>query len=197
MFTKQILHASATMLAAAFMLGCICANGQDVPPPPKPSDDGPSVADTMKFIEEKVGSIGRVNYISYTHDSITGRDATNKYSVELTNPRANATVCRIDYHWRTTMNEQVLQEKDAWFSLKAVQEVLVKTMEQDAKECRAKTGHPEWTDRVDPPVFVLAIKIKDSDIVFSDLYDESLTNRIAKALVHAVELCGGGSKEPF
>jgi len=29
------------------------------------------------------------------------------------------------------------------------------------------------------------------------LYDESLANRIAKALVHAVELCGGGSKEPF
>jgi hypothetical protein len=29
-------------------------------------------------------------------------------------------------------------------------------------------------------------------------FDEQLANRVAKALVHAVELCGGGTKpEPF
>jgi hypothetical protein len=27
--------------------------------------------------------------------------------------------------------------------------------------------------------------------------DEEMANRVAKALVHAVELCGGGNKDPF
>jgi hypothetical protein len=27
--------------------------------------------------------------------------------------------------------------------------------------------------------------------------DEDVANRIAKAMVHAVELCGGGNKDPF
>jgi hypothetical protein len=30
-----------------------------------------------------------------------------------------------------------------------------------------------------------------------DFLDEELANRLAKALVHAVELCGGGDKYPF
>jgi hypothetical protein len=31
---------------------------------------------------------------------------------------------------------------------------MVKTREQELKELDTKAGHPEWTSRVDPPVFV-------------------------------------------
>jgi hypothetical protein len=29
------------------------------------------------------------------------------------------------------------------------------------------------------------------------IFDQDLANRIAKAMVHGIELCGGGNKSPF
>jgi hypothetical protein len=172
---------------------------QDVPPPPKPADDGPSLADTMKFIEEKLGSIGQVNYVAYLHDDTSGKDFTPvKYGskIEISTVRGNVQSCRIDYHGWGSVNGTVLLDKDLGFALKDVQEVVVKACEQDLKEAQSKAGHPEYSNRVDPPVFVIIVKKKNGGDEFA-LYDESLAHRIAKALVHAVELCGGGSKDPF
>ena len=177
------------------LIALTCA-AQDVPPPPKPADDGPSLADTMKFIEEKLGSIGQVNYVAYNHDNTAGTNGTNKFSSEASNVRASVQSCLIGYHWRDIEEGEVLNDMDVWFPLKDVQEVVVQTMEQDLKETSSKAGHPEYSIRVDPPVFVIAVKRKNGGNPFV-LYDESLANRIAKALVHAVELCGGGNKDPF
>jgi hypothetical protein len=175
-----------------FALTC---SAQDVPPPPKPADDGPSLADTMKFIEEKLGAIGRLNYVERSHNNTTGNDFTHKFSWESSNVRARQ--CRIEYHgWLSYTDGKVLVDEDYWFSLKNVQEVVVETDEQSLKAANSKAGHPEWSFRVDPPVFVIRVNLKNGVNQFA-LYDESLANRIAKALVHAVELCGGGSKEPF
>ncbi len=181
------------MLASIFLS---TAFAQDVPPPPKPKDDGPSLEVTMKFIEEKLNSIGRVNYIAYLHNNTDGSDTTGRISDEVKNVRANPATCRIDFHDWETQNEKVKADTDAWFLLKAVQEVVVKTREQDAKESDSKEGHPEYSYRIDPPVFILSINRKSGHHTIS-FYDEAMANRVAKALVHAVELCGGGNKDPF
>src|ERR1022692_5124699 len=93
--TKQIFHTSATTLAAALLLGCICANGQDVPPPPKPKDDGPSLEVTMKFIQDKLAEVGRVNWVAYVHDSTNGNDWTEKMSTEASRIQASVESCAI------------------------------------------------------------------------------------------------------
>jgi hypothetical protein len=95
------------------------------------------------------------------------------------------------------VNGTVQLDKDLGFALKDVQEVVVEAVEHRTKEAVSKQlGHPEWSNRMDPPVFVIIVKKKNGEDDFY-LYDESLAQRIAKALVHAVELCGGGSKDPF
>jgi hypothetical protein len=175
------------VVGALFALACAA---QDVPPPPKLPDDSPSLETTMKFIEEKLGSIGPVSYIVNT-----GGDEW-KETDEVTNVRTNVAGCRIDYDSRATSYGKVNQTQNISVPLKDVEEVLVKSMEQDRKEFTSKAGHPEWTVQVSPPVFVLTVKRKSGGNNFY-MYDESLANRIAKALVHAVELCGGGSKDPF
>ena len=177
-------------------LFALTSAAQDVPPPPKPADEGPSLADTMKFIEEKLGSIGRVNYVVYMHDGTDGSDWTGKFSNEKSNVRASVQSCRIDAHSWASTDGKVTEEGDLWFALKDVQEVVVETGEQDRKDRDSKAGHPEYSSRMDPPVFLIIAKQKEGGRYFY-LYDESLANRIAKALVHAVELCGGGSKDPF
>jgi hypothetical protein len=176
------------------LIALTCA-AQDVPPPPKPADDGPSLTDTMKFIEEKLGSIGRVNYVWHAHDDANGTDEMSKFGVEISNVRTSVQGCRIDYHKWLNWERSSLFEKDAWVALKNVQEVVVETREHAFNEFDSKAGHPERTSRVDPPVFVIRAREKIEHQFY--LYDESLAHRIAKALVHAVELCGGGSKEPF
>jgi hypothetical protein len=50
-----------------------------VPPPPKPADEGPSPEVTTKFIQDKMNSIGPVNYVVYTHDNATDNDRTDRW----------------------------------------------------------------------------------------------------------------------
>jgi hypothetical protein len=177
------------------LIALTCA-AQDVPPPPKPPDDGPSLADTMKFIEEKLGSIGPVSYVAYHHDNTDGRDWTVKIIQKESNVRASVQGCRIDYHMWSSFAGKVGLDQDAWFLLKDVEEVVVETKEQNFKKAASRQGVPEVSTRVDPPVFVITAKKKNGGDEFA-LNDEPLAHRIAKALVHAVELCGGGSKDPF
>jgi hypothetical protein len=187
------------------LFSLVPAFAQDTPPPPIPplppmSSFGPSLAETMKFIVEKLGSIGPVNYISYGHDNVSGRDLTpNKWSYEMTNVRIDAAGCRIDFRRREMINGGVPQEVNAGISLKNVRQVVVATAEQELNAANARAGSPNVTAHVDPPVFMVFAWIdpsKYTGAVFR-LYDEPLANRMANALTHAVELCGGGNKDPF
>jgi hypothetical protein len=170
-----------------------------VPPPPKPADAGPSLEVTMKFVQDKLNDIGPVNYAGYGHDNAVGTDWTYQSKVEITKVVADRGACRISFHLRVETNGAVTQDTDAGFPLKAIGDVVVMPLEQDVKQLSAEAGHPAWTFRVDPPAFVL--KAHRTDIKGTndfDFYDEQMANRVAKAIVHAVELCGGGGKpEPF
>lgn len=58
---------------------------------------------------------------------------------------------------------------------------------------------PNWSFKFDPPLLALIVhgtNTKETHVFrFSD---EQMSNHVAKAMVHAVELCGGGGKpEPF
>jgi hypothetical protein len=175
------------------------AHAQDVPPPPKPADSGPTLEVTMKFIADKLGAIGPVNSIAYLHDNSNQRPDWREWTREqITDVRPNVADCRVDYRWRGLMFSEVETSSggpnDTWLVLKDVEEIVVKPWAQAILESKTK-----------PPIFELTIKRKgsvprkksDRALVRFHLYDEALANRLAKALVHAAELCGGESKEPF
>jgi hypothetical protein len=93
-----------TRYAFAFLLILPFVQAQDVPLPPKPKDDGPSLDATMKFIEEKLNSIGPVSLMIYVHDDMNGSDSTSKVSTQISNARAIAKGCAVNYHstiWQT------------------------------------------------------------------------------------------------
>ncbi|MFY9856168.1 MAG: hypothetical protein WAK26_20055, partial [Terracidiphilus sp.] len=79
-----------------------------------------------------------------------------------------------------------------------VQSVAVLTDEQDWQMFLVRNGDTTVSVKDVPEIAVLDIKLpngKDHSIRF---YEQEMADRVAKALVHAVELCGGGSKpEPF
>jgi hypothetical protein len=173
---------------------------KDVPPPPKAANDGPSLEVTMKFIQDKVSEIGPLNSAVYCH-STAGNDFMNRRKVEATNVVANASTCRFSYRWKWEQDGTVVWDVDVGFSFKDVGDIVVMPVDQYQKEVDTAAGHPEISCRADPPLFALKVRrtdIKRSNAFDFDFPDEQTANRVAKAMVHAVELCGGGSKpEPF
>jgi hypothetical protein len=196
-----------TMCFVVMAVTAALAQGKKaVPPPPKPADEGPSLEVTMKFIQDKLNDIGPVNFVMYLHDDINSSDGKGQNRIEVSNVVTNPTACRIDYHWRRKeeQNGKVIanEDSDVWFLLKVVQDIAVMPMEQVQKSLAAAAGHPSWSFRVDPAVYVLEVRRTDTKgtkgINAFAFFDEQLANRVAQAIVHAVELCGGGSTpEPF
>jgi hypothetical protein len=72
------------------------AIAQDVPPLPPMRGDAATLGDTMKFLAGKLP--GKVNFMVYVHDNITGKDGANKESSEKRNLFADAGSCKIGYH---------------------------------------------------------------------------------------------------
>ncbi|MGA3026486.1 MAG: hypothetical protein ABSF98_17105 [Bryobacteraceae bacterium] len=173
-----------------------------VPPPPPLRGDAATLKDTMKFIQDKLP--GKVNYAVYAHDNVTGADRLNKRSMELSDVSAvsaGAESCSITFHFRFDNGKGIIVEKDWGVFLKLVDEITLAQWDQLIEQANAKAGHPEVSAKVDPAVFLVVVKSRagspfGGDMTFN-FYDEAMADRVAKALQHAVDLCGGGNQEPF
>jgi hypothetical protein len=166
-------------------------------PPRKPKNKGPSLDVTMKFIQDKLNSVGTVNVVSYVHDGVAGNDWTAQFAYGISPVNANALGCLVNYHFKQVLNGQSVRDQDAGIPLKLVENIIVMPIDQSLKEVNAKEGHPSLSTRTDPPAFTLRAVRSDgasNEIFFQD---QDLANRVATAMVHAVELCGGGNKDPF
>src|ERR1700722_15452767 len=161
---------------------------KNVKPAPKPADEGPSLEETMKFVQDKLNDVGPVNFAQYLHDNATGTDSTHvQLKIERTNVVADSGACRVSYHHKVGADGSLNPGSDSWFRLNAVVDVAVIPLQQLVERV---SGHPTYDTKVDPPVFVLRVggtDKKHSDFFF---FDEQMANRVAKAMVHAVDLCG-------
>jgi hypothetical protein len=183
---------------------------QPVSPPPNPVSNGPSLAVTMQFIQEKLNDNGKSSWIDNAQSTrFAGMNWQDTVTHEISNLVANEGQCGISYHffakhsvayrWIAYSDGKNNKGEDSSFSLRAVQEIVVKPWEQYETEWLAKNGHPDTTvNSCTPGMTALVVRQPhgvENVFVFNDA---SLADRVAKAMVHAVELCGGGkSEEPF
>jgi hypothetical protein len=94
------------------------------------------------------------------------------------------------------VNGKVSDDTDYNLVLKDEQSIVVLPQEQNQHQVDTRSGHPEWTSRIEPHLFTLIVRRPrglENAFLFSD---EEIAGHIAKATVQAVELCGGG-KDPF
>jgi hypothetical protein len=194
---SRLTPAGLISLALISAVGAIHAQ-QNIPPPPKPPDSGPSLEVTLKFIVDKIGQEGKLTYSATVSDSAQqGPEWTNKFEVELSNPNFDTSACQISYHWRAVQNGNIVDDKDYTLNLRAVQDMVVVSQEENQHQVDARNRHDTWQSRITPPVFVLVArrpKKVENAFLFSE---EDMAHRVAKAMVHAVEVCGGGNNEPF
>jgi hypothetical protein len=160
---------------------------------PKSSDRGPKLEATMKYLQDTLNGVGLVSYAAHGHDSNNGHDWTNQFSDQASGVLANPSVCRITYHWKSTFEGKVLEDKNAGFLLKDVQKIEVQTRAHHFDEDNLAYGHPSWTVKVEPPVYVLSVQrtgLVQNNFSFPD---EELAQRVAKSMAEAVELCHDGN----
>ncbi len=174
--------------------------------PPQPSDNSPSLEVTMKFIQDKTNGQGVVTYNSRLASS-EQLDRTTSQQLDVI---ADPATCSLKGKRKITEDDSALNREQTFaFSFRDMKDITI-----DGAETAWSKAYPYKHFTISPPIFQLLLRAEQPaikshwkgatesssvDRVLEFLFaDEEMANRVAKAMVHAVELCGGGSKpEPF
>jgi hypothetical protein len=181
-------------IAAILAVGVssIAASGQrHAEPAPNAADSGPSLAVTMQLLQEKLNEQGKMSWTTHYHDSADNTNWIYQFVFEANKVVADASACTIAYHYSIVRDGTQISDSDASFNLHEVQDVTLTTGDQRQNKNDTAAGHTTWNAKVDPPVFDLIVRAKESAEFYFFFFDEDTANRVTKAMGHAVELCGG------
>lgn len=154
--TKRFLTTFCSVLMAVS-----AAVAQDAPAS-KPTDQGPTLEVTMKFIQDKISQQGKLNYAVYSHDSTDNSDSVNQVSAELTGVTANPDSCRILYQEGMGKDDKLLGISAFGVDVKTLQDVMIMNLEQAIDQNDAEVGHPARTSRVNPPSWIVRARRKQA-----------------------------------
>lgn len=211
---------------------------QNSPPPAQPADNGPTLAATMQYIQQKLSEKGRIGWAEARSNQ---PGITRREFVQLTDVMADPAACTL--FTTESLEISIDAEKGKAFtsggkpinpddlrtqmvetdtvSFRDAEKITVEKMQDVKNQSLVEAAHPEITVTVTPTVFFL--KLLSSRPVFSihtsstvgskapvekdttskvngyTFADQDMANRVAKAMTHAMELCGGGvtKKELF
>ena len=86
---------------------------------------------------------------------------------------------------------------DSAIPFKVVTSVGISSMDDDVARLNAKDGHAAWVSQMRPAVWVLLMQRSDNRTNTLDFHDRDMAERVAKAIRHAADLCGGTKSMPF
>lgn len=204
------------LISPALILAVCGAKGQDVPPPPRPADSAPSLEATMKFIQDKLNGQRGVWWLQIQRNFT---EYSLKTGSEISKVLADAPTCTLSFKESLVFGSR--RTADSYkFSFRDAEKLTVSSREETADRNLAKGGHPEAQVTTTPQVFDLTVymtkgkSLQAHQTVYVDdiqhgennnqaamhvfvFETEETAQRVAKAMLHAIELCGGGSKDPF
>ncbi len=157
----------------------------------------PSLAVTLGFIRDKIAEQGRLAYASTTRDSANGQTWDNQFTVEASNAARDDGDCSVGFHWRSTVDGKPAQDLDVHIPFKIVTSVSISSMDDDVARLNAGGGHSGWVTQIRPPIWVLLLHRSDGHTNTVDFADRDMAERVAKAMRHAADLCGGAASLPF
>lgn len=180
----------------SLMLITSAALAQAVPVPPKPADSGPSLEATMRFIEDKLNDQGKVSY-TLSFETAGEVQESGRIEQEISDVKANPATCELAWKTKYSWNGELKANNPRGFSFRTIEKLRVITEDDHWRELEEKTG-AKVKHFTNPPVFLIIAFPASGGGHFFYFREDEIANRVAKAMVHAVELCGGGSKpEPF
>lgn len=181
------MHFRRTVFA---ITGLVTAFSLQAAAPSKNS--GPSLQATMQFIQDKLTDSGTVSFV-VVFLSPAGYSRQETRDVVMTDFRGDPQTCILSYRYRLggVMRDHQLQ-------LRGAQDVVVEPLKSAWTKQAALIGDPEAVSSVTPEMTALSVRLSHNKFAEEfDFVDADLADRVAKAIAHAIELCGGGSKDPF
>jgi len=151
----------------------------------------------MQFIHEKLNEQGKMNWTTHYHDSADNTNWIYQFTFEANKVVADAAACTIAYHYSIVRDGVQISDSDASFNLRDVQDVTLTTGDRRQNDNDSAAGHKTWNAKVIPPTFDLVVRGNGNEEYYFFFFDQDLANSVSSALTHAVQLCGGRSKEPF
>jgi hypothetical protein len=90
-------------------------------------------------------------------------------------------------------------ENSGRISFREVQKLVVERWEDAFNRVSSSAGANDYHRHIQPHIFVVQLLLQPSATAGNWFFfkEEEAAQRMAKAMVHAVELCGGGDKDPF
>jgi hypothetical protein len=185
------------MVVSTFVLTVFSAAfaQQPVAPPPKPAADGPSLAATMQLIQKELNAVGKLSFVVHVFDKEEG-NGISKYIEELSKVVADPASCTIRYHWWRSMHGEVINDKDMSLNLHDVLGIVMMSEDQvEKKQFEEDKAYPEEKNtyhlKFIPQVYWVIMRKAGDNIEGFTFADKKQATRVAKAMGHAVELCGG------
>ena len=183
-------------LTATLTLAPRAVPQQAVPPPPRPADAGPTLAVTTAFIQDKLNDIGEVTFTVLFDNEPGGFSANYKIT------QAATAGCQVTYRraWNGKADSLSPDKADVTtsFDMASAQDVIVLPMEQQYDHMMTRAGGKKHTaTSTTPALTVLVVRSQHHREDWFPFDDPGMADRMAKAFVHAIELCGGGNKDPF
>jgi hypothetical protein len=198
-------------LALILLLPTPPIRGQDVLPPPKPPDV-PSLEVTMKYLEDRLNQVD--SRFVKTQD-VGNAKVQTRVKYRVSDATTDTSGCFLSFQTVRDIqgdDDHLRIELQTRLSLREVAALVVDSY-------AAYLGRKGYSSEFVPEVYILRVKMalgntatvhthvtngdkmETSDERDEEAWvlflDEEIAKRVAKAMVNAVELCGGGDKDPF
>jgi hypothetical protein len=170
-----------------------------------PQKRGPSLEVTMKYIQDTLNDIGLISFVATYQQPTDGNNGgleTYHYTHRdrFSNFQADKSACRIDYHVSLN-NDGSKVDQDRQIPLADAEDVVVEPEEKYLSDITAASGNPAFVaTSTSPAITALVVRFRHQRITGAArllFTDADRANHAAKAITHAIELCGGGSTDPF
>jgi hypothetical protein len=197
------------------------------PAPAQPANDnGPSLEATMKFIQDAMNGRGKIAWMVNSSFTSEGNrtTGTTRFDETISEAVADGRMCTLSYRLLETSNTGLLvaTERDTLLvlSFRDVASITVRSA-RDFELDDSRKLYPDYELAYTPDIYVLLVKMTSGKSAhwwgtasvngessgldnqlketgkLLQFADADQAHRVAKAMVHAIELCGGGDKGPF
>jgi hypothetical protein len=176
-------------------IAALAALATAAPPACALAQDGPSLAETLGYIKDKLEAEGVVAYAANYTDTSNNNSWVNQYTDETGNIRPSG--CVLTFHFKYTRDGKTLADGDYATPLDALTDVQVMTGETALRTGDAAAGHPTFSAQLTPEVWVLKLVARGGGEKYFYLSDQDRADRLAKAFVHGAQLCGSMKPDLF
>jgi hypothetical protein len=165
---------------------------------PHTTAGGPSLEETLGFIEDKLNTQGTVNWLATFQDTVAGTShAPVQVSSDISSVAGDRGTCRLNFHQKNLVSGKTTVDAAFFVNFRRVDKLEVMGLQESVAKQYARQGHPEWVETISPTVYELDVIGAENRTWYFPFADEDMANRVAKAMLHAVELCGGSHNAPF